>query len=162
MTEGCWKIFCVSHSQLTLVFLKKLGGHNSYFGVHWYPYFGLLVTSLGFKTRVDSLVEVYVLHLPEIYLWCDTCWPLGGQHGSQADLFHIPVSKHWWGSKLRPIMLQTNALLTELCWFGSHSWLFGIMVITSDWESMGYVFKYRNFCFWKEGPSLISLILNSK
>ena len=33
-----------------------------------------------------SLVEAYVLHymFPEIHLWCDTCWPLGGQHGSQA------------------------------------------------------------------------------
>ena len=112
---------------LTLLFSKTLGGHNSYFGGHWYLFSGLLVkTPLGFKTRVDSLVKVYVLHLPKIYLRCNTCWPLGGQCGSQADLFHIPVNKHWWGSKLRPIMPQTNTLLTELCWFGSHSWLFGI------------------------------------
>ena len=26
---------------------------------------------------------------PEIHLWCYTCWPLGGQHGCWADLFHI-------------------------------------------------------------------------
>ena len=34
----------------------------------------------------SSLVEVYMLHYTfcEIHLWCDTCWPLGGQHGSQA------------------------------------------------------------------------------
>ena len=34
----------------------------------------------------SSLVEAYVLHymFPEIHLWCDTCWPLGGQHGSWA------------------------------------------------------------------------------
>ena len=33
-----------------------------------------------------SLAEAYVLHytFPEIHLWCDTCQPLGGQHGSQA------------------------------------------------------------------------------
>ena len=33
-----------------------------------------------------SLAEAYMLHytFPEIHLWCNTCWPLGGQHGSQA------------------------------------------------------------------------------
>ena len=32
------------------------------------------------------LLEAYVLHymFPEIHLWCDTCWPLGSQHGNQA------------------------------------------------------------------------------
>ena len=34
----------------------------------------------------SSLVEAYMLcyTFPEIHLWCDTCWPLGGQHGSQV------------------------------------------------------------------------------
>ena len=27
-------------------------------------------------------------------------------------------TRHWWGSEPRPIMLQKNALLTELCWLG--------------------------------------------
>ena len=36
------------------------------------------------------------------------------------------------------------------------------MVMTPDWESVGCEFKYRTFCFWKEKPSLISLILNTK
>ena len=33
-----------------------------------------------------SLAEAYVLHytFPEIHLWCDTCRPLGSQHGSWA------------------------------------------------------------------------------
>ena len=26
---------------------------------------------------------------PQIYLWCDTCLPYGGQHGSRAFLIHI-------------------------------------------------------------------------
>ena len=30
--------------------------------------------------------------LPEIHLWCDTCWPLGGQHGSWAI-----SSTYLWG-----------------------------------------------------------------
>ena len=45
----------------------------------------------------------------------------------------------------------------------THSWLCGEVVKTRDWESVGWVFKYRIFfCFWKEKPSLISLILNTK
>ena len=34
---------------------------------------------------------------PRIHLWCNTFQPLGGQHGSQVVLFHIPASRHWWG-----------------------------------------------------------------
>ena len=30
--------------------------------------------------------------------------------------------------------------------------------MNADRESVGYVFKCRNFCLWKEKPSLISLI----
>ena len=38
------------------IFLKIFGGHMSFLWGHWYPCFGLLVTSaLGFKARVDSL-----------------------------------------------------------------------------------------------------------
>ena len=37
----------------------------------------------------------------------------------------------------------------------THSWLSGVVVKTPE-------FKYMNFCFWKERPSLISLILNLK
>ena len=34
----------------------------------------------------SSLAEAYMLRytFPEIHLWGDTCWPLGGQHGSWA------------------------------------------------------------------------------
>ena len=44
----------------------------------------------------------------------------------------------------------------------THSGLCGVVVMTSDWESVGCEFKYRSFCFWEEKPSLISLILNTK
>ena len=44
----------------------------------------------------------------------------------------------------------------------THSWLCGEVVMTPDWESVGCEFKYRNAFFWKEKPSLISLILNTK
>ena len=43
---------------------------------------------------------------------------LGRQHGSQADLFYISVSRDWWGSKPGPIMSQMNALLIELYQLG--------------------------------------------
>ena len=47
-----------------------------------------------------------------------------------------------------------------------HSWLCGVVVKTPDWELdlVGCEFKYSNFWgfFWKENPSLISLILNTK
>ena len=42
----------------------------------------------------------------------------------------------------------------------THNWLFSVMVMTSDRESEGCEFKYRNFCTWKERSRLISL--NSK
>ena len=32
-----------------------------------------------------------------------------------------------------------------------HSWLFGTMVMTPEWESVGCEFEYRDFCFWKKG-----------
>ena len=38
------------------------------------------------------------MHLVEANLWCDTCQPLGSQHGSRSVLFHVPASRHWWGS----------------------------------------------------------------
>ena len=42
----------------------------------------------------SSLVEAYVLcyMFPEIHLWCDTCCPFGGQHGSWAV-----SSTYLWG-----------------------------------------------------------------
>ena len=55
-----------------LAFFKKnfFGRHESFLWGHWYLCFGLLVMSS--------------LSKPEIHLRCDTCQPLGGQHGSPA------------------------------------------------------------------------------
>ena len=62
-----------------------------------------------------------------------------GQHGSQAVLFHIPGSRHWWGSKLESIMPplttvwdQVNALPTELCLLDYYS-----VTFLSCWVSNG-------------------------
>ena len=69
------------------VFFLIFGGHKSFLWGHWYPCFGLLVTSpLDFKARVGNLICTKLRHtwyiFPEIHLWCDMCWPLGSQHGS--------------------------------------------------------------------------------
>ena len=46
------------------------------------------MSPLGFKARVGSaLFELsggICYTFPEIHLWCNTCWPLGGQHGSRV------------------------------------------------------------------------------
>ena len=70
-------------------FLKRKLFWSPFLLGHWYPCFGLLVASpLGFKVRVTSLIHAWQRHMcyifPEIHLWCDTCRPLVGHHGSQA------------------------------------------------------------------------------
>ena len=50
------------------------------------------------KARVGSFNCSWQRHIcymfPVIPFWCDTCWPLGSQHGNQAVIFHIPRSRH--------------------------------------------------------------------
>ena len=76
----------------------------------------------GFQSQsgqpYSHLEEAYVLNVPEIHLWCDTCWPLGSQHGNQAILFNVPVSRHCWDLKPWSIIPQTKALPIEICWLG--------------------------------------------
>ena len=92
------------------LFLLIFGVHESFLWGHWYPCFGLLVTSpLGFKARVDPLLACFLTcaqRIPEIHLWCDTCWPLGGQHGSRSSSLHATyvaevgcqnsIRIYWW------------------------------------------------------------------
>ena len=52
---------------------------------------------------------------PQIHLWCDTCWPLGGQHGSWAILIHVPANKHWWGLSLGSIMSLPHSVRQDWC-----------------------------------------------
>ena len=66
----------------------------------------------------------------------------------------------YWISRIRWIQLEISQVwlkVTESFYVSpTHSWLFGVMVMTPDWISVGCEFEYRNFCFWKERPSLIS------
>ena len=46
--------------QVHRLFLKSFGGHESFLWGHWYPCFGLLVTStLGFKAKCTDLKNQY-------------------------------------------------------------------------------------------------------
>ena len=70
------------------------------------PFVGLLIplfwtfgyTSSGFQSQSWQPYS----HLAEVYVrfTFNTCWPLGGQHGSLAILIHILANKHWWGLRL--------------------------------------------------------------
>ena len=64
-------------------FFKVFGGQMSFFGGHWYPCFGFLVTSpLGFKARVGSALfaifaEANVTYIPQdspLVLHLPTSW----------------------------------------------------------------------------------------
>ena len=57
--------------------------------------FGAIYTSVG-----GSLT--CMKGIPQIYLWCDTCWPSESQHYSGAFLIHIlaHVYNHWWDLSL--------------------------------------------------------------
>ena len=76
---------------------------------HWYVYFRLLVTSpLGFKGKVDSLACMFYRMPPQIDLWCDTCWPLGGQHGSRT-IWSTYLHRYW------VVGISDNLLITGEC-----------------------------------------------
>ena len=87
--------------------LNNFGGHKSFLWGHWYTpvlvfWWRLLWVSKPEWAALFILGGgMHVTHFPKIHLWCDFCWPLE----SQAILFHVPVSRHWWGSKLGSIVL---------------------------------------------------------
>ena len=73
--------------------------------------------SSGFQSvqPYSHLAEAYMVHIPEIHLWCDTCRPVGAEAWQPKQSFTYLRAGHWWGSNGRPIVPQTNALPTELC-----------------------------------------------
>ena len=102
------------------------------------PLIPLFWTSGDISSRFQSqsgqpylhLAEVYMLYVPQIYFWCDTCQPFGGQHGSWTILFHIPVRRHCWGLKPGSIMLLllhnsrifVNSVTLEIDFLKQISW----------------------------------------
>ena len=83
----------------TKFFLKKkiFGGHMSFYGATDTPILDFSwCLLLVWKPRVCSLIHTWQRHMwcmfHDIYLWCDTCWALDGQHGGQS-LFPTCVFK---------------------------------------------------------------------
>ena len=83
----CWKL----HKNEINFFLKFLEDMNPFCCTTDTPILDfwwrlLWVSKPEWVLPYSSLAEAYVLHytFPEIHLWCDTCQPLGGQHGSRA------------------------------------------------------------------------------
>ena len=83
----------------------------------------LLVTSAkGFKARMDRLLACFVTWvqtIPQIHLWCNTCWPLDGQHGNRA--FFDPRTCARFKKSLIPIDLPLA--VTALDWITTPSTL---------------------------------------
>ena len=51
-----------------------------------------MTSALDLKTRVEpslTCILACVQWIPQIHLWCDTCRPLGGQHGSWSRSLHV-------------------------------------------------------------------------
>ena len=75
---------------LMLCFLKFFGRHKYFWWGHWYPCFGFLVMSnLSLKAKVSPTLAWFVTciqWIPQVHLWCNTCWPLGSQHHSTGLL----------------------------------------------------------------------------
>ena len=74
------------------------------------------MSPLGFKARVDPSLVCFIAcmqWIPDIHLWCDTCWPLGGQHGSQSrSLMHV-AEVGCWDSIRRPPAQWAVVLSTQ-------------------------------------------------
>ena len=107
------------------------------------------MSPLGLKARVGSLICTWqrcmCYTFPKIHLRCNTSQPLGGQHGSQANLFHVPVSRYWWDSKLGPVVLHTKALPTELCQLGTRKEMLSLFE-TLAFGSLWLCRRFINLC----------------
>ena len=68
---------------------SKLWQHlSSFFLKNLRTYVIFVMSPLGFKARVGNLIHTWQRRtwcvFPKIDLWCNTCQPLGGQHGSPS------------------------------------------------------------------------------
>ena len=104
LTSTCryrWRIFFL------LFFEKKFGGHKSFYGAtdtpvldFWWHLFW--VTKSGWIPLLACFVTC-MQWIPQIYLWCDTYWPLSGQHGTWA------ISSMHWHTSIGGARVQDQA-----------------------------------------------------
>ena len=99
---------------------------------------------------------------PQIHLWCNTCWPHGGQHGSWAIPIHVFANKVLVGLESRIYHVaasqhETRQMLYRLCYAGLagrqiqhlaaylfHVNLYGSLKFSSDlliWKLFPYLSK---------------------
>ena len=80
-----------------------------------------MMSFLGFKVRVGSLNSTWHVCVTCSLRFTSGVTPaelLVASVAAELDLFHLPASRHGWGSRPGPILPQRNALLTELCRLG--------------------------------------------
>ena len=79
------------------------------------PLVPLFLPPLGFNVRVGSLIHTWWRHtcyiFPKIHLLCDTRQPFGS---SQADLFHIQVTRYYRLSYAGSAVLKAYLNFTAL------------------------------------------------
>ena len=63
-------------------YLKNLGGYQFFLWDNWYPCF----QSQGRSHCLPACFVACAQCSPQLHLWCNTCWPLGNQHGKLAIL----------------------------------------------------------------------------
>ena len=107
--------------------------HIHFWG-HWYPCFGLLVTSpVGLKARVGSLIWTLRRHMwytfLEIHLLCNTSASVYGQHSSWSLSPHACFSRgRMLDSNHRPPAWQADALTTRPQRPGQPTLVFTVLV----------------------------------
>ena len=132
MNRSCGQSSLDLQSYLFLIF----GGHNSLLWGQWCPCFVLLGTfSLGFKAGVDPSFACFVTCVQwilQIHLTCDTCWPLGSQHGSRV------INILWFAKVLLPT-IKASCTLTTLCgsmWM--EKWYYFTLIIVKCSKRMSH------------------------
>ena len=92
-------------TKIQFFFLLNFYLTHVHFWGHWYPCFGLLVTSpLGFKARVGSLIHTWQRQkcymFTEIHLWCDTycqpAWQLSQFDPHTSTRMYKVLWGHWY------------------------------------------------------------------
>ena len=71
-------------------FFFNFGGHQFFLWGHWYPFLDFWWHLPEFQSQCWILSLAYFIACmqwnPQIHLWGDSCWPLGGQDGNRAVL----------------------------------------------------------------------------
>ena len=132
------------------------------------------MSPLGFKARLGRVICTWqrcTWHLfPEIHFWCDTCWPLdspmSAEPFSSTYLWPNCWAQNWDLSCLcLTVWDQADALVTELCQFGSYVTLKSTSLLSQQtlWQKVSLVSyslpRIYFFVSWLLGESLEALVL---